>query len=1158
MSASGSWGFPFSKSARRRLDHPLGLVVGPTGATDLLAARRLAAKLGVSGADLVAAALVNESLRIVAQRYGEQAAPTAFGKAVAALEQLAGRETVGPALDRMVEAYGPEPAAAPDQSAAPAAPAAGAAAPSLPLAPARVLEEMLHVWLTVANPACGPLAGLFDTKELDGTRYRDLVDGMGGFFAGQPVFGPDNEDLVTLLRSPAVAFPDSLREQLEYIRRKFGSLLGDLLPGLLTGLDLLREQERLGAGAPGPVVAGVPTYDEARGEAEAFSADRDWMPRVVMIAKNALVWLDRLSRAHGRPITRLDQVPDEELDTMARRGFTALWLIGVWERSAASRTIKRRMGNAEAEASAYALADYAVAAALGGEAALADLGDRAWRRGIRLASDMVPNHTGIDSHWVVEHPERFLAWPFADPPYPSYSFTGPDLSSDPRVGVFIEDHYWDRTDAAVVFKRVDRSTGETRYLYHGNDGTHMPWNDTAQLDFLREDTREAVIRTILHVARLFPIIRFDAAMTLTRRHYQRLWFPEPGRGGDIPSRAGNGLSREEFNRRMPVEFWREVVDRAAAERPDTLLLAEAFWLLEGYFVRTLGMHRVYNSAFMNMLKTEDNAGFRLTIRNTLEFDPGVLERFVNFMSNPDEQTAEEQFGSGEKYLGVATMLATLPGLPMFAHGQVEGFREKYGMEFTRAFWNEEPDQGLVERHERFVFPLLRRRHLFARAERFRLYDLFAPEGWVNEDVFAYSNGSGSERALVLYNNAPHRARGWIRESAAFAEKTPGGKRLARCTLAEGLGIGVGNGRYTTFREHGSGLEYLRSSREIAERGLAVDLAPYGCQVFLDFAEVAEDSKGSWSRLCAHLGGTPVPSLGRALRELELAPVRDAFHDVLIAIRDVLAALRDALGSPDPMPAVSAFGRFADAAEASAPGSFDAGAGSLGFGRRLRAITELARLPAPGAILAVPDRRAMAAAWIALAPLGTDAAGRIDEWLLGDFVRGELLRAGCPPGTADAGSALLALLLAHPGALADRPPAFGLLSAAEAEPALRVNTFDGVRWFDRERFELLADTLAVTAGAAALAEALAGEAAGHRPAGTPAGAVRAVATTRRMLDAARASAWRWDDFRAAWQAAAEPKARTRTKARPASGTKRLRTKPPRAAGGASRRRHAKRR
>ena len=62
-----------------------------------------------------------------------------------------------------------------------------------------------------------------------------------------------------------------------------------------------------------------------------------------------------------------------------------------------------------------------------------------------------------------------------------------------------------------------------------------------------------------------------------------------------------------------LAHWRELVDRVAQEIPDTLLLAEAFWLMEGYFVRTLGMHRVYNSAFMNMLKNEDNIKFRYSI-----------------------------------------------------------------------------------------------------------------------------------------------------------------------------------------------------------------------------------------------------------------------------------------------------------------------------------------------------------------------------------------------------------------------------------------------------------------------------------------------------------------------------------------------------------------
>ena len=222
-------------------------------------------------------------------------------------------------------------------------------------------------------------------------------------------------------------------------------------------------------------------------------------------------------------------------------------------------------GNPDAVASAYSLMDYNIAEDLGGEQAYNDLKHRAGQRGIRLASDMVPNHMGIDSRWVVEHPDWFLSLPYS--PYPAYRFEGPDVSNDPRVEIKIEDHYFDRTDAAVVFRRRDKWSNDTRFVYHGNDGTSFPWNDTAQLNYLQAEVREGVIQTILHVARMFPIIRFDAAMTLTKLHYQRLWFPQPGTGGAIPSRAEHGLTKEEFDRAMPAEFWRELVDRVAAEVP---------------------------------------------------------------------------------------------------------------------------------------------------------------------------------------------------------------------------------------------------------------------------------------------------------------------------------------------------------------------------------------------------------------------------------------------------------------------------------------------------------------------------------------------------------------------------------------------------------------
>ena len=59
-----------------------------------------------------------------------------------------------------------------------------------------------------------------------------------------------------------------------------------------------------------------------------------------------------------------------------------------------------------------------------------------------------------------------------------------------------------------MFRRIHRPSGDTRYIYHGNDGTHMPWNDTAQLNFLLPEVREAVIRTILLVAKNFPHYSF--------------------------------------------------------------------------------------------------------------------------------------------------------------------------------------------------------------------------------------------------------------------------------------------------------------------------------------------------------------------------------------------------------------------------------------------------------------------------------------------------------------------------------------------------------------------------------------------------------------------------------------------------------------------------
>jgi glycosidase len=862
----------------------------------------------VHGGALYAMGLIDEISHILLQRYREDLDPAVMTDALAWFSKQVGAEELDSVLLKFVQQFPGSSVYRGIENEMKWLAGETDGTPHRAVA----LEEMMMLWLANRNEAFRPFEELFADEDLAKlSAYRSVTEKLPAYFATRPLVPVEDSKPLTLfelLRAPAVAAPKSLRAQLDVIRKKWRRLLGSSLDRLLmmagevlheedlaiwmqfnppSAADLAEaEARRRREGGQHSGHSEVPQYDESAQEHERFSKDQAWMPTAVLIAKSTYVWLAQMSRQYGRAIDRLDQVPNEELDLLARRGMNSLWLIGIWERSRASKTIKQMCGNQDAVASAYSLFNYNIAEDLGGEAAYVNLRNRAYERGIRLASDMVPNHMGIDSPWVVEHPDWFISrW---DRPYPSYNFDGPDLSQDPRVEIKIENHYYNQSDAAVVFQRRDRASGETRYIYHGNDGTSFPWNDTAQLDYLNPAVREQVIQTILHVARLFPVIRFDAAMTLAKRHFHRLWFPGPGSSGAIPSRAEYGMSNAEFNACMPHEFWREVVDRVAAEVPGTLLLAEAFWLMEGYFVRTLGMHRVYNSAFMNMMRDEENAKYRMVLKNTLEFDPDIMKRYVNFMSNPDERTAIDQFGDGDKCFGVATMMATLPGLPMFGHGQVEGFTEKYGMEYRRPRYDETPNHWLVERHEREIAPLLHQRALFAESSNFLLYDFYADNGNVDENVFAYTNRQGDQRALVIYNNRYSTTRGTIDWSAAYADKQHG--QLRRLRLYDGLGVGGDPAVILAYRDSLTGLEYLRRAQQTAEQGLNIELHAYECHVYLNWRELRSTAEKPWDKLCDHLNRRGVPDLEDALVSLALQPTHDALRRLLHT--SVLGTLAD--------------------------------------------------------------------------------------------------------------------------------------------------------------------------------------------------------------------------------------------------------------------------
>jgi hypothetical protein len=175
------------------------------------------------------------------------------------------------------------------------------------------------------------------------------------------------------------------------------------------------------------------------------------------------------------------------------------------------------------------------------------------------------------------------------------------------------------------------------------------------------------------------------------------------------------------------------------------------------------------------------------------------------------------------------------------------------MEFRVPRLDEQVDDQLVQGHEWKIFPLLNRRRVFAGAENFHLFDFYTAAGRVNENVLAYSNRRGSEKALVLYHNKYANARGWTRISASALDKSSG--QLRQRSLGEALDL-PRNG-FAVFKDHVARLEYIRDCAELWEKGFYAELSAYQHQVFMDWKIVYG---ADWEAVHRRLDGAGVDSV----------------------------------------------------------------------------------------------------------------------------------------------------------------------------------------------------------------------------------------------------------------------------------------------------------
>ena len=197
-----------------------------------------------------------------------------------------------------------------------------------------------------------------------------------------------------------------------------------------------------------------------------------------------------------------------------------------------------------------------------------------------------PNHVGIDSRWVIEHPDWFISLPDAAVPrlHASAARTSRRIGrvGDPHRGPLLRQH---RRRRRLQAHRPRDRRGPLHLPRQRRHQHAVERHRAARLPARRRSARRSSRRSS-HVARQFPVIRFDAAMTLAKRHIQRLWYPEPGHGGahpvarrarDDPGRVRRGDARRVLARgRRPrrrggarhAAARRGVLDDGGLLRPD--------------------------------------------------------------------------------------------------------------------------------------------------------------------------------------------------------------------------------------------------------------------------------------------------------------------------------------------------------------------------------------------------------------------------------------------------------------------------------------------------------------------------------------------------------------------------------------------------------------
>jgi hypothetical protein len=380
------------------------------------------------------------------------------------------------------------------------------------------------------------------------------------------------------------------------------------------------------------------------------------MPHPLLYEINTRCWLGELSAQAGQSLD-LPRVPDAEFQKWQRLGFTHIWLMGIWQagRHARRHALSQARGGRyetalpgccaeDVEGSPYAVAEYTVSGAVGGESGLQAFRIKLESHGIKLILDFVPNHLGLDHPWLRTNPERFVQ------------------SRSPCPETF----------------RIRTANG-FRWVAKGKDPHFPAWSDTAQLEYRRGETRQAMIEQLQRISGLCDGVRCDMAMLLLNEVFVATW-------KDFP-----------IDEPLPeTEYWSETISTIKRSRPDFMFLAEVYWGFEER-LQELGFDYTYDKRLYDHLIARNTGAVQELL---MQKSPAMLAKSINFLENHDEPRIASMLSLPE-LRAAAWLVLSLPGMCLIHDGQLTGARFHCPVQLGRR--QKEPVQGdIVRLHEQLL------------------------------------------------------------------------------------------------------------------------------------------------------------------------------------------------------------------------------------------------------------------------------------------------------------------------------------------------------------------------------------------------------------------------------------------------------------------------